>query len=255
MMAAGLLIRFNLFGTLMTTTNIVILILLREIQLITLNTILFSQIVLSTLFLIYVLKNAKGKLLTTTKLDKDFINKFAFILLTWIAISFDVILNPFIKTTANDEYARFSTIMRISVIVMFAITNYYFGKIVSLDFKKIVKYNISLFLILFTFTFALVAFSERYHYQIFGKDSTFSIEKMGLIVVNYILINYIILNMNFLYNHLKTLNNVVLIVCLAAIYMILIMIEQTVTGYLLICAILSSFVLTYVFDQVRRAKS
>jgi hypothetical protein len=239
----------------MTTINIVILILLIEIQLISLSTILFSQVLLSTPFLIYVLKKAKGKLLTTTNLDKDFFNKFAYILLIWIAISFDVILNPFINTTANDEYARFSTIMRISVIVIFAITNYYFGEIISLDFKTIMKYNISLFPILFTFIITLVAFTEYYHYKIFGKTSTFSIEIMVLIVINYILINYIILNMNFLYNHLKTINNVVLIVCLAAIYIVLILVEKTVTGYLFICAILSSVVLTYVFDQVRKAKA
>jgi hypothetical protein len=255
LMATGTLIGFSLLGTLMTTSNIVILIILRELQFISLSTILFSQVALSIPFLIYALRSAKGKLLTTTKLGKDFFNKFAYILLVWIAISFDIILNPLINKTANDEYARFSTILRISVIVIFALTNYYFGKIISLNFKKIVKYNIMLFPILFTFIFSLIAITEHYHYQIFGKSSTFSLEVMGLIVVNYILINFIIINMNFLYNYLKTSNNVVIIVCLVAIYMFLIMVEQTVTGYLLICAILSSFVLTYVLDQVRKAKS
>ena len=255
MMAAGTLIRFNLFGTLMTTSNIVILILLREIQLISLSTILFSQVLISTPFLIYALQNSKGKLLTTTNIDKDFFNKFAYILLIWIIISLDVILNPFVNSTANDEYARFSTTLRISVIVTFAVTNFYFGKIISLDFRKIVKYNISLFPILFTFIFSLMAATEHYHFIIFGKSSSFSLELMGLIVVYYILINYIILNMNFLYNHLKTLNNLILLVCLATIYMFLVTVEQTVTGYLLVCVLLSSFVLTYVFGQIRKVKS
>jgi hypothetical protein len=191
--------RYLALGTIMPIGNTVILFVLIKSNRVSLDSIFLSQVIMSSIFL-YIFKkfNFENKVHQTV-FKYDFILKSLLLILLWTTINLDLVLNSIINQVNSGEYAQIVTLMKTILVIILALSNYYFPDVT--EFNKEKYFQIILITLIINIVLAAILNFVIIHFfaNLFGGLRSFSITTLLIINSLYLVNSLIIININFIY--------------------------------------------------------
>ncbi len=191
--------RYLALGTIMPIGNTVILFVLIKSNRVSLDSIFLSQVIMSSIFL-YIFKkfNFENKVHQTV-FKYDFILKSLLLILLWTTINLDLVLNSIINQVNSGEYAQIVTLMKTILVIILALSNYYFPDVT--EFNKEKYFQIILITLIINIVLAAILNFVIIHFfaNLFGGSRSFSITTLLIINSLYLVNSLIIININFIY--------------------------------------------------------
>lgn len=191
--------RYLALGTIMPIGNTLILFVLIKSNRVSLDSIFLSQVIMSSIFLYIFKKFNVQNNINQTVFKYDFILKSLLLILLWTTINLDLVLNSIINQVNSGEYAQIVTLMKTIIVIILALSSYYFPDVTEFNKEKYIHIISTTFMINIVLATILNLVIIEFFANLFGGSRSISITTLLTINALYLINSLIIININFIF--------------------------------------------------------